>query len=216
MDKYLSIITNFGCHYTCPYCIVKENNLHIPKTTINGLKCLNSFAKFHQCNWISISGGGDPLHNLAEHLEWYDELQYATNGKYKLELHTSYILNHDIYKMFDRVVYHIRSTSDIELIERYGNQKVRVVFVVDESFNKYKIELIVRKIKENTDIDELSFRQMVDSNYETTHYCEEYLQEGHMDRWYYITQGDYNLYYVENQVYDRYEDFKIREEEELW
>lgn len=31
--KYMSIITNFGCHYKCPYCIVKENNLHIPKTT---------------------------------------------------------------------------------------------------------------------------------------------------------------------------------------
>ena len=34
MDKYLSIITNFGCHYNCPYCIVKNNNLHIPKTTL--------------------------------------------------------------------------------------------------------------------------------------------------------------------------------------
>lgn len=24
-DKYLSVITNFGCHYSCPYCIVKNN-----------------------------------------------------------------------------------------------------------------------------------------------------------------------------------------------
>lgn len=23
--QYMSIITNFGCHYKCPYCIVKEN-----------------------------------------------------------------------------------------------------------------------------------------------------------------------------------------------
>lgn len=29
--RYMSIITNFGCHYKCPYCIVKENNLHIPR-----------------------------------------------------------------------------------------------------------------------------------------------------------------------------------------
>lgn len=35
--KYMSVITNFGCHYKCPYCIVKENNLHIPKTTLAGL-----------------------------------------------------------------------------------------------------------------------------------------------------------------------------------
>ncbi len=39
-DKYISIITNFGCHYTCPYCIVKNNNLDIPKTTIDGLDSL--------------------------------------------------------------------------------------------------------------------------------------------------------------------------------
>lgn len=34
-DKYLSVITNFGCHYSCPYCIVKNNHLNIPKTTIH-------------------------------------------------------------------------------------------------------------------------------------------------------------------------------------
>ena len=40
--KYMSVITNFGCHYKCPYCIVKENNLHIPKTTLTGvLQILN-------------------------------------------------------------------------------------------------------------------------------------------------------------------------------
>jgi uncharacterized protein YegL len=42
MDKYLSVITNFGCHYTCPYCIVKNNNLNIPITTIEGLTMLGA------------------------------------------------------------------------------------------------------------------------------------------------------------------------------
>lgn len=41
-DKYLSVITNFGCHYSCPYCIVKNNHLNIPKTTIHGLNNLFS------------------------------------------------------------------------------------------------------------------------------------------------------------------------------
>ena len=60
-NRYLSIITNFGCHYTCPYCIVKENNLHIPRTTIEGLAKLKDAIIEHNCNWVSISGGGDPL-----------------------------------------------------------------------------------------------------------------------------------------------------------
>lgn len=49
-DKYISIITNFGCHYTCPYCIVKNNNLDIPRTTINGLDSLWLEIVRNQCN----------------------------------------------------------------------------------------------------------------------------------------------------------------------
>lgn len=31
-DKYLSIITNFGCHYSCPECIVRNNKLKMTST----------------------------------------------------------------------------------------------------------------------------------------------------------------------------------------
>lgn len=31
-DKYLSIITNFGCHYSCPECIVRNNKLKMTPT----------------------------------------------------------------------------------------------------------------------------------------------------------------------------------------
>ena len=61
MDKYLSIITNFGCHYTCPYCIVRENNLQIPKTTMEGLDDVGRYMQEYECNWISISGGWRPI-----------------------------------------------------------------------------------------------------------------------------------------------------------
>lgn len=30
--KYVSIITNFGCHYTCPECIVRNNGLKMSET----------------------------------------------------------------------------------------------------------------------------------------------------------------------------------------
>lgn len=74
MNKYLSIITNFGCHYTCPYCIVKENNLKIPKTTIKGLHKLLPDINKYCCDIISVSGGGDPLHNYEENKDWWDVL----------------------------------------------------------------------------------------------------------------------------------------------
>ena len=69
--KYLSIITNLGCHYTCPYCIVKNNNLKIPKTTLAGLDCLDKAIENNGCNCISFSGGGDPLFNWREHEDWW-------------------------------------------------------------------------------------------------------------------------------------------------
>jgi organic radical activating enzyme len=69
--QYMSIITNFGCHYKCPYCIVKENNLHIPRTTLAGLDNLEEALKENGCNIVSISGGGDPLHEYEKHVDWY-------------------------------------------------------------------------------------------------------------------------------------------------
>lgn len=67
-DKYLSIITNFGCHYSCPECIVRNNKL---KMTPTGE--YSSYAPLWQvlhnecndCNWVSVSGGGDPLFSLV-------------------------------------------------------------------------------------------------------------------------------------------------------
>ena len=64
--------------------------------------------------------------------------------------------------------------------------------------------MIYAKVGLNPNIDELSFRQMVDGNYQTTHYCEEYLRSGHKKDWWYIEQCDFNLYYVEGNIYTEY------------
>lgn len=214
VDKYLSVITNFGCHYECPYCIVRENNLHIPKTTIKGLNYLKHAIVSNECNWVSVSGGGDPLHEFENHTDWYAEFFRIVNelGYVKTELHTSYINNPNcICNQFDRVVYHLRKISDIAHINRRFGQIVRVVFVVTENFAPELIDRIVHAVKLNPNIDELSFRQMVDSHYQITHYCEDYLRAGHKKEWYYIEQSDYNLYYCENKVSTQFEDFKKNE-----
>lgn len=78
-DKYLSVITNFGCHYSCPYCIVKNNHLNIPKTTIHGLNNLFSEIVKNRCNWVSLSGGGDPLWKYEQHKDWYEKSTISKN-----------------------------------------------------------------------------------------------------------------------------------------
>lgn len=93
-DKYLSIITNFGCHYSCPECIVRNNKLKMTPT-----EEYSSYDQLWQvlhnecndCNWVSVSGGGDPLFHWWEHQAWWTGFFSVCKelGR-KIELHTSY------------------------------------------------------------------------------------------------------------------------------
>jgi organic radical activating enzyme len=205
MDKYLSIITNFGCHYSCPYCIVKNNHLNIPESTLQGLDNLTKEIKNHNCNWVSISGGGDPLWEYEKHIDWYEKFFNTVPSDIKIELHTSMIGVKDApYNQFDRVVYHLHNFEQLKTIRRYNKEIVRVVFVVTEDFTEELINKIAAHCHNSGVIDELSFRQMVDDNYKETNYCKDYLEAGHKNLWYYIEQCDYNTYYVENKIYTEY------------
>lgn len=223
-DKYLSVITNFGCHYKCPECIVRKNKLHIPESTVGGLANLGEEIEKNNANWVSFSGGGDPLFIPKNEEEKWNEywgwvFSICKFNEVKTELHTSYksytdfLTNRIDYTRryflsnFDRIVYHCHDPLDLLDIKRYGsNQIVRVVFVVDYTFDERDINLIVSMVKKLENIDELSFRQYVDANYRTHYIMHEYLKAGHKKDWYYIEQNDYNLYYCENKVYKKYRD----------
>lgn len=205
MDKYISVITNFGCHYTCPYCIVRNNNLHIPKSTVEGLDNLEKEIRRNNCNWISLSGGGDPLWNFKYNLEWYAKFyMIALRTHMHTEVHTS-ITSIPKEISFDRVVYHLHDLKQLQFIKRKHDEEiVRVVFVVTKNFTEDLINRIAVYCHNSDEIDELSFRQMVDDHYQETDYCKDYLKAGHQKLWWYIEQNDYNLYYCENKVYTEY------------
>lgn len=66
--KYVSIITNFGCHYTCPECIVRNNGLKMSETdNFSTQEPLNKVLCKERPEWVSVSGGGDPLFHWKEH-----------------------------------------------------------------------------------------------------------------------------------------------------
>lgn len=208
IDKYLSVISNFGCHYSCPYCIVKNNNLQIPKSTLLGLNKLKIEIENNHCNWVSISGGGDPLWKYNQHIDWYDCFFNIIKsiGNIKTALHTSMInVPNAPYSLFNRVVYHLHDYEQLKQIKRIQNEIIRVVFVISESFTEDLIDKIAKYCNVSDQIDELSFRQMVDDHYCETHYCQDYLRAGHKKLWWYIEQNDYNLYYCENKVYTEYQ-----------
>ena len=215
MEKYLSIITNFGCHYECPYCIVKENGIQVPKTTLDGLNNLDTAIKFGQYNIVSVSGGGDPLHNYTlQNKEWYDNLfKILDNNDVPMEMHTSYIHSEFPYRKCHRVVYHVRTTdlNEIAKIERHGNEIVRIVMIATENLKVEDIIKIAWFVEMSNNIDELSFRQLVNNKYETEYFNHDILQWGHNhELWHYIEQNDYNDYYVEGKMYKKFSDIKIK------
>lgn len=207
--KYLSIITNFGCHWLCPYCVVKNNEIDVPKTTIEGLANLKTAVAKEQADIISVSGGGDPLHKYTEHIDYYTKLFEICNElNLPLEMHTSYINSEFPFEKCHRVVYHLNDVSQLPLIRRYGGEKVRVVFVVTERFTEKLIDEIATYVKISGEIDELSFRQMVNKDFENTFYCFDYLKQGHRVKWWYIEQCDYNTYYVNGVLCYEYSKIK--------
>lgn len=209
MEKYLSVITNFGCHGKCPYCIVRENGIKVPKSTIKGLDGLEQAIKNTGATILSVSGGGDPLHGYSTNkiVPFYHGMIIGTCIKCNipLELHTSYFDTEYPYGLCSRVVYHLRDTKDLALIKRHVKEIVRVVFVATKELTSEDIVWIARFVENSDQIDELSFRQMVDSNYQNTYYNNELLRYGHeKGLWHYIEQCDYNTYYVEGKLYTEF------------
>lgn len=209
MDKYLSVITNFGCHGKCPYCIVRENGINVPKSTISGLDNLEQAIKDTGATIVSVSGGGDPLHgyetNMIVPMYLGMVMGICMKTKVPLEMHTSYLKSDFPYRFCKRVVYHLHTLEDLLKVKRYGEEIVRVVYVATQDLTQDDITWISKTAQHSDQIDELSFRQMVDGNYQTTDYNADFLKAGHeKGLWHYIEQKDYNIYYAENKIYTKF------------
>lgn len=211
--RILSILTNFGCHFACSYCVYRENGINIPSTNVDtfGWDELEEELKSRKGELVSISGGGDPLYNFENNVAFYKKLFDLLN-KYdcKLELHTSIINQWFPYDWCERIVFHFTMPNQITTLKYLSNKikmpfNVRVVYVVQEHYSKHLINEIVREVKRCSDVvTELSFRQMIDKNGETTYTLHDYLKGGHKKDWYYIEQSDYNDYFVQKNIKKEY------------
>lgn len=218
MNSMLSILTNFGCHWGCRYCVYRENGIKIPHTDVYtfGWNELEEELKKHEGELVSVSGGGDPLYNYKEdtfNQLWYERL-FELLKKYNctLELHTSFLIESFPYDKCERVVFHLTMPTQMFQINRRLYRLpnlVRAVYVVQDYYTEALINYIAKvSIKNDNAINELSFRQMIGNNGETEYYCHDYLKEGHLGLWYYIEQKDYNEYFVQDHIEQEYLEIK--------
>lgn len=215
MNKNYSILTNFGCHWRCPYCIVKKTGIDVEETNVKKvMDTLYPLIKEKKIDFLSLSGGGDPLFRADEvRLNWYRELSHlCKTNKIRFELHTSYIQSRlNKYTVsFDTIVYHCLSIEQLQKIKRVDNEVIRVVFVVQDFFTEEYVESIANFVKNSPLIEELSFRQRMDENFKETFTLHNFLIESHQDKWWYIQQDDYNNYIVNNQIVQKYESLRLK------
>lgn len=207
-----SILTNFGCHWLCPYCIVRNNDIGIEETDTGKVdETVNGLIKDGSLGFLSLSGGGDPMFQADDdRMDWYESLSARVHDTgSRFELHTSYkrsILNRRKVD-FDVISYHCQKKEQLGTINRVLDEKVRAVFVVQDFMDEDYVLSIADEVGKSDTIDQLSFRQRVDSGYRLSYHLHGFLESGHGNEWFYIRQGDYNNYIVNDKVSDRYEDF---------
>lgn len=232
-NRNYSVITNFGCHYQCPYCITKQTGMALPETDALAVsKTLRNLLRDDYIEFLSFSGGGDPMHGIVTdktRAAWYamtQEICYWFSAY--TEMHTSaetlrqYMHDDGVMRLltgFDRVVYHCRTVEDLSRVNRaflhhkdfcWYFSRVRAVFVVTSQTTAETVEEIAEAFRGCSAVDELTFRQMVDGDFTPDETLRDYLLEGHSEgRRHYTEQGDYNRYIVNDKVYDRFEDIAL-------
>lgn len=195
--KHLSIITNFeGAH------------IGVPSTTLSSLDKLKAAAEFEKAEAISVLGGGDPLFEYENHKKYYRRLfQACREMKLPLELHTTYVESEFPYEKCAHVTYHLHDFNQVERISRHGNEKVRVVFVVDKSCTLDLVDKVADFCESSDVIDGLCFRLRTDKSHHPQKCCYEYIRNGVGERWTYVEGPvDEAPYFVNGMIYYRFSD----------
>ena len=136
--KGISVITDFGCPFDCPYCIWKGHPLRGSRKPTDWRK-LGAFlleGSARGCGHVSVSGGGEPLNEFYKHGEWWIKMASLCKARgLRLDVHTR--LRPD-WGFIDREVGKLVLSSDrVEDVEKYALEEhpfqVRVVHVVTAS-----------------------------------------------------------------------------------
>lgn len=217
--KGYSIITNFGCKTSCPYCIWKNHALNgYSIKSFDFLKSVKQFIKSKKMNKFSVSGGGDPLNDFEYHLDFW-KLLIDSNKQF--DIHTSYIeFDNFQHKLFgnsiNRIIFHTTTdklSSQFWDIFRFSLlYKIRVNFVVTSELNIYIAEKF-EKFASNHNI-QVSYREHISINEfdplklsSTQTFISDFCKNVN-NRYVngkYVYQNDYNIYLMpDGNVYNKF------------
>jgi len=202
MDKNISIITNFGCDSNCWYCVWKNHKLkNYNKIDYNKLE--NFLIKYKYKGKVSLSGGGDPLYNYFENLNfWIWIINFTHKHNIKLDIHTRVKFTKQKFwrKHVNLCAFSSDKLDDDKDYLLYLSKltKTRIIHVVTQNDTKEDIENYINFANKNN--IQVTFKQLFG-----------YSDEGNYNLFkkdynaYFLDNKDYNIYFMpDNKVYDSF------------
>jgi len=229
----LSIITNWGCPFSCHYCIWKQLNYNI-SDVFGDLDKLDDILGLYHGKKINLSGGGDPLYNYMRFFiskVLLRTFKIAKNNNKKVDIHTRIILpardlQTDIEKVIDTYVHKwVISFDDIESIEKidwcnYKNKKVRLVYIIKPSDTLDKLKEMIKIVKALG--FQLTFKELVYINKTLDKKYYDFLQEAKQEltekgKIEVLFNNDYNIYYFpDSTLREKYTSAKKQRGKNKW
>lgn len=195
--KNLSIITDFGCPFSCYFCISKSQ-----KTKKDFVFDIDTFSNMERTfdlsayDRISLSGGGDPLFIHSEEInKFYIGLfEFSKKHNLPLHMHTNFRDPADICHDFDKIVLSIHEEDYIYKLNKWSEFKnLRVAFV---STGDNDIELLKRVYAAVPESIQFTVKQLDYVDISCFSEVKKFLSTKKNAR--FLPNGDYNEYFYLN------------------
>jgi len=201
----LSVITDFGCSKSCPYCIYRQMMLPVLPAPKDYYERLELAVRNFPGEVFSISGGGDPLNGFESNTTFWNQiLQLCQTYNRKIDIHTAYlrevverlqVLREVLHKI---VVHCFPETWEEDKLQVLHLQsqfsQLRINFVIEPQLDE--IALDVERFCSEHQVP-FSYRQMVGSDLQAADVALFYTDVASRSRWgRYVKQDDYNVYFT--------------------
>ena len=219
----LSIITNFGCPYSCGFCISSsQNSKNNYKFKLKDARDIMNLLKSGVYSRLSISGGGDPLyiHNRDISLLYKFIIKNAKKYNIHLSFHTNfpepyYKIKNILNKYLTNFVISVHRDDWSRKFNKwsgdgYCSENLRFAYVI--GYNTDDLKIVKEMLKYLPKDAKLTLKQLDGSVLEDIKDIQE-IKELIQDnpKCIILESGDYNTYYNlrGNKIYSKFKDIKF-------
>jgi hypothetical protein len=194
----ISIITNFGCHANCWYCIWQNHPLKDIQLNTDWDKLRDFLVQHKDKGKVSISGGGDCLYHYEQHVNWWSKLfEEARELNMLVDVHTREQFTHSrFWKHINRCVFSSDILEHDTEFAKYlcWHTKLRITHLVTAATTDKMIEEYLAF--QNSTGCQFTIKQLVGFS-DNGRYNE--IRDKYPDI-FYLDAGDYNIYYMPNNT----------------